>query len=65
MDWQTPMGLTHVVSKEKNPTWNPPASVRAEHLANGDPLPRGAIGPGPTIRWACLRCAWPFIRATI
>jgi L,D-transpeptidase ErfK/SrfK len=47
MDWQTPMGLTHVVSKQKNPSWNPPASVRAEHLANGDPLPSGAIGPGP------------------
>src|SRR3984957_1227930 len=47
MDWQTPMGLTHVVSKEKNPTWNPPASVRAEHLANGDPLPNGVIRSGP------------------
>src|SRR5580692_699986 len=47
MDWQTPMGLTHVVSKQMNPVWNPPASVRAEHLANGDPLPNGAIGPGP------------------
>jgi L,D-transpeptidase ErfK/SrfK len=47
MDWQTPMGLTHVVSKQKNPSWNPPASVRAEHLANGDPLPGGSIGPGP------------------
>ncbi len=47
MDWQTPMGLTHVVSKEKNPTWNPPASVRAEHLANNDPLPAGVIKAGP------------------
>jgi L,D-transpeptidase ErfK/SrfK len=47
MDWQTPMGLTHVVSKQKNPTWNPPASVRAEHLANGDPLPPGVIRSGP------------------
>jgi L,D-transpeptidase ErfK/SrfK len=47
MDWQTPMGLTHVVSKEVNPTWNPPASVRAEHLANGDPLPNGVIKSGP------------------
>jgi L,D-transpeptidase ErfK/SrfK len=47
MDWQTPMGLTHVVSKEKNPTWNPPASVRAEHLANNDPLPAGVIRSGP------------------
>jgi L,D-transpeptidase ErfK/SrfK len=47
MDWQTPMGLTHVVSKQKNPTWNPPASVRAEHLANGDPLPKGVVAAGP------------------
>jgi len=47
MDWKTPLGLTHVVSKQKNPSWNPPASVRAEHLANGDPLPGGAVGPGP------------------
>jgi L,D-transpeptidase ErfK/SrfK len=47
MDWQTPMGLTHVVSKEKNPTWNPPASVRAEHQANNDPLPAGVIRSGP------------------
>jgi L,D-transpeptidase ErfK/SrfK len=47
MDWHTPLGLTHVVSKQKNPVWNPPASVRAEHLANGDPLPSGSIGPGP------------------
>jgi L,D-transpeptidase ErfK/SrfK len=47
MDWQTPMGLTHVVSKQANPTWNPPASVRAEHLANGDPLPSGVIAAGP------------------
>jgi L,D-transpeptidase ErfK/SrfK len=47
MDWQTPMGLTHVVSKEKNPTWNPPESVRAEHLANNDPLPAGVIRSGP------------------
>jgi L,D-transpeptidase ErfK/SrfK len=47
MDWQTPMGLTHVVSKQKNPTWNPPASVRAEHLANGDPLPSGVVRSGP------------------
>jgi L,D-transpeptidase ErfK/SrfK len=35
------------VSKEKNPTWNPPESVRAEHLANNDPLPAGVIRSGP------------------
>ncbi len=64
MDWQTPMGLTHVVSKEKNPTWNPPASVRAEHLANNDPLPAGVIRSGRTIPWDCLPCVWPYIRVT-
>ena len=47
MDWQTPLGLTHIVSKQANPTWNPPASVRAEHLANGDPLPKGVVPAGP------------------
>ncbi|MCH6549202.1 MAG: L,D-transpeptidase family protein [Proteobacteria bacterium] len=46
MDWETPLGLTHIVSKVRNPTWYPPDSVRAEHAANGDPLPR-IVPPGP------------------
>jgi L,D-transpeptidase ErfK/SrfK len=46
MDWRTPLGLTHVMQKEKNPIWFPPESVRKEHAANGDPLP-AKIGPGP------------------
>jgi len=39
MDWRTPLGLTHVIGKEKNPVWYPPESVRKEHLEAGDPLP--------------------------
>jgi L,D-transpeptidase ErfK/SrfK len=39
MDWRTPLGLTHVIAKEKNPVWYPPESVRKEHLEAGDPLP--------------------------
>ena len=39
MDWHTPIGLTHVIAKTKNPTWYPPESVRKEHAAAGDPLP--------------------------
>jgi L,D-transpeptidase ErfK/SrfK len=39
MDWRTPLGLTHVIQKIKNPVWYPPESVRKEHLAAGDPLP--------------------------
>lgn len=45
-DWETPLGETRIVSKVKNPTWYPPASVRAEHAADGDPLPR-IVPPGP------------------
>ena len=46
MDWGTPLGLTKVVSKQKDPTWTPPASIRKEHEENGDPLPR-VVPAGP------------------
>ena len=45
-DWETPIGETHIVSKMVRPTWYPPASVRAEHAAEGDPLP-AVVAPGP------------------
>src|SRR5476651_328208 len=47
MDWRTPLGLTHVIAKQKDPTWYPPESVRQEHLKDGDPLP-ASVPPGPT-----------------
>jgi L,D-transpeptidase ErfK/SrfK len=46
MDWATPLGMTRITAKAKNPNWYPPESVRAEHLADGDPLPR-VVPPGP------------------
>ena len=46
MDWETPLGRTQIVSKVKNPAWYPPQSVRDEHAADGDPLPR-VVKPGP------------------
>lgn len=46
MDWRTPLGLTRVIQKERNPTWFPPESVRKEHAEAGDPLPP-KVGPGP------------------
>ena len=46
MDWRTPLGLTHVIGKQKDPTWYPPESVRKEHAANDDPLP-ASVPPGP------------------
>ena len=42
----TPLGLSKVTGKVKYPTWYPTASVRAEHAAEGDILPR-AVPPGP------------------
>jgi len=46
MDWKTPLGVTRIVQKIKDPTWTPPRSVREEHARRGDVLP--AIVPaGP------------------
>ena len=46
MDWKTPLGVTRIASKQEKPNWYPPASVLAEHEANGDPLPK-VVPPGP------------------
>ena len=46
MDWKTPLGVTKIVNKQKNPSWYPPESVRKEHAENGEKLP-AVIGPGP------------------
>lgn len=45
-DWSTPKGSTRVVSKVKDPSWTPPASIRREHAAEGDILP-AVVPPGP------------------
>src|SRR5579862_1327749 len=46
MDWRTPLGETHVIAKIRKPAWYPPESIRKEHAANGDPLPK-VVPPGP------------------
>jgi L,D-transpeptidase ErfK/SrfK len=46
MDWATPLGVTKITGKIKNPTWTPPESIRREHAANGDPLPK-VVPAGP------------------
>ena len=46
MDWRTPLGDTRVITKIRHPAWYPPETIRAEHAANGDPLPK-MVGPGP------------------
>jgi L,D-transpeptidase ErfK/SrfK len=46
MDWNTPLGVTRIVTKEHMPNWYPPESVRLEHEQRGDPLPKVVL-PGP------------------
>jgi L,D-transpeptidase ErfK/SrfK len=45
-DWKTPLGQTKIIRKVKNPVWNPPASIRREHAADGDILP-AVVPAGP------------------
>lgn len=44
--WSTPVGKTRIIGKKKNPTWTVPASILAEHAADGRPLPP-VVPPGP------------------
>jgi L,D-transpeptidase ErfK/SrfK len=47
MDWNTPLGVTKVVRKQKNPPWYPPESVRKEHIKRGDPPLPAVVPAGP------------------
>lgn len=44
--WDSPVGTTRITEKVANPSWYPTASIRAEHAADGDPLP-SRVPPGP------------------
>lgn len=46
LDWSTPLGTTKVTGKVQNPSWYPPQSIRDEHAARDDVLPR-VVPPGP------------------
>jgi L,D-transpeptidase ErfK/SrfK len=46
MDWSTPLGVTKVTGRVANPSWYPPQSIRDEHAARNDVLPR-VVPPGP------------------
>ncbi|WP_242604218.1 L,D-transpeptidase family protein [Legionella beliardensis] len=57
--WTTPIGITKVVSKERDPKWRPTANVRAEAARHGTPIP-DEFPPGegnPLGRYA-LRLGW-------
>ena len=60
MDWETPLGRTQIVAMAKNPAWYPPQSVRDEHAADGDPLPRIVpAGPENPLGTRALRLGIP------
>lgn len=44
--WESPVSVTRISAKTPNPAWYPPQSIRAEHAAEGDPLPT-VVPPGP------------------
>lgn len=44
--WTTPKGLATIVAKVKDPSWYPPESIRKEHAAEGDVLPK-VVPAGP------------------
>lgn len=46
LDADTPIGVTSVVDKLRNPTWYPPERIIAAHAERGDTLPR-IVPPGP------------------
>src|SRR5690606_21683994 len=45
-EWNTPVVTARVTGKVKDPVWYPPESIRREHAAEGDPLPR-VVPAGP------------------
>lgn len=58
--WTTPHGVTSVVAKVKDPSWYPPESIREEHAANGDPLPRVVkAGPDNPLGTRAMRLGLP------
>lgn len=56
--WNSPLGKTTIVRKRPNPTWYPPASVRAE-----DPELPASVPPGPDnpLGSYALYLGWPAI----
>lgn len=60
VEWKTPEGTTKVVGKKAAPAWIPTPSIRKEHAANGDPLPKVVpAGPDNPMGSHVLRLGWP------
>lgn len=59
-DWNTPIVTTRISSKVVDPVWTPPKSIKAEHAADGDPLPNVVrAGPDNPLGKYALRMTLP------
>jgi L,D-transpeptidase ErfK/SrfK len=45
--WDTPLGSFHIVRKDKDPAWYPPASIHKERADEGRPPLPAVVPPGP------------------
>src|ERR1700677_29643 len=58
--WQTPEGTTKIVSRQKDPVWVVPKSVREEHQEDGEQLPaKVPAGPDNPLGQYMFRLGWP------
>src|SRR6202041_2183036 len=58
--WKTPEGTTKIVSRQKDPVWVVPKSVRAEHSEDGEQLPAQVpAGPDNPLGQYMFRLGWP------
>jgi L,D-transpeptidase ErfK/SrfK len=58
--WTTPLGKAKITQKIKDPTWTPPASIHAEHIEKGDPLPKVVpAGPDNPLGAYAMRLSMP------
>ena len=58
--WKTPEGTTKIVSRQKDPVWVVPKSVRDEHAESGEKLPKQVpAGPDNPLGQYMFRLQWP------
>src|SRR5579863_3827309 len=58
--WKTPEGTTKIVSRQKDPVWVVPKSVRDEHAEDGEKLPAQVpAGPDNPLGAYEFRLGWP------
>jgi L,D-transpeptidase ErfK/SrfK len=58
--WKTPEGSTKIISRQKDPVWVVPKSVREEHAEDGEQLPAQVpAGPDNPLGQYAFRLGWP------